>query len=461
MAVRSVYFEAQHFSQAGVPLTQLLPELSFLILEYLPSIEIAGARRLCKRFWKLASNETLWGRLFVKDFPGRILLREVPASIQYKFRYKTEQNWKHVRYRSQIIPTGASWSLGGEIVLDDQRIVCEMQNSSLRIWNFQNAAFEQTFEGSPGNHLEYIINNRDLLISYDNSGKGGKVKVWNKITGLCLWQYTCYPKLIIDGDHLIGAIHEGPYPNNALVVIWNKHTGVQKITVPAHNINSSTLILEGLHIIFGNHDGEIKIYHKSDAVLVREFKAPSGSPVTCLILTGEFLISGHANGVIHVWNKQEGSLIRTLASHQQEVSSLLVQQDLLIGTYASAVIGWDFNMGLPRYTIEGAIGAFLDGDLLFVSMSESGAVEIRNSRNGSRIHSLTGDQDFYASVVHVDPSRVFTRAKNGITRIWNKQNGIFNKQLLNIDYCTVLGDRLILALEGRVEVWDFSALGKI
>lgn len=457
MAIRSVYFETQRFSQAGVPLTQLPSELTFLVLEYLSSVEIAGTRRLCKRFWKLASDETLWGRLFARDFPGRILQNGLPVSIQYQFRYKTEQNWKHVRYRSQIIPTGVSWSLGGEIAIDDQRIVCEMQSSSLRIWNFQNAAFEQAFEGSPGNHIEYVMNEGNLLISYDNSGHGGKVKVWNKTTGQCLWQHICYPRLTINGDHLIGAIHEGPYPNDSLVVFWNKHTGIQEATVPAQNINSSTLILEGPHIIFGNFDGVIKIYHKSDAVLVRELKEPSASPVTCLILTAECLIAGHANGAIHVWNKLQELLIKTLASNQQEVASLLVRQDLLVATYASAVIGWDLNTGLPRYTIEGAIRAFLDGDLLFVSMSESGAVEIRNSRNGALIHSLTGDPDFYASVVHVDPSRVFTRAKNGITRIWNKQKGLLYKQLLNIDHCTVLGDRLILALEGRVEVWDFSA----
>lgn len=337
MAVRSVYFQAYEFSQAGVPLTQLLPELTFLILEYLPSVEIAGARRLCKRFWKLASDETLWGRLFVRDFPGRILQNDVPAPIQYQFRYKTEQNWKHIRYRSQIIPTGASWSLGGEIAIDDQRIVCEMQNSSLGIWNLLNAVFEKMFVGSPGNHLEYIINDGNLLISYDDSGKGGKVKVWNKMTGLCLWQHNCYPRLIIDGDHLIGAIHEGPYPNNALIVIWNKFTGTQRMTIPAQNINSSTLMLEGPHIIFGNRDGEIKIYHKNDGVLVRGMKAPLKSPVTCLILTVECLVAGYGNGVIHIWNKQDGSLLKTLPSGQLEISSLIIQQDLLIATYSSAV----------------------------------------------------------------------------------------------------------------------------
>lgn len=382
----------------------------------------------------------------------------VSAIIQYQFRYKTEMNWKHIRYRSQIIPTGASWSLGGKIILDDQRIVCEMPYSSLRIWNLRNAAFEQNFGGSPGNYLEYVINDGELLITYDNSGKGGKVKVWDKTTSLCLWQHKCYPNLIIDGNHLIGAIHEGTYPNNSLVIFWNKHTGVQEATIPAQNINSSTLILKGPHIIFGNRDGEIKIYHKNDATLVKELKAPSPSPVTSLILTADFLIAGHANGVIHVWNKLHGLLIKTLASNQQEVSSLLVQQDLLIATYASAVIGWDLNTGLPFYTIEGAVEALLDKDLLLVSKSESGAIEIRNSKSGTPIHSLTGDPDFYASVVHIDPSRVFTRAKNGILRIWNKQDGVLYKQLLNVDYCTVLDDRLILALEGRVEVWDFSAI---
>lgn len=461
MVVRTLCFSSCEFSQEGVPFTQLPSALTRLVLLYLSSGEIVRARRICKRLWKLASDESLWGVLFTRDFPGRSVRNDVPASLQYRYRYKTERNWQQARYRCQIIPTDASWSLGGEIVLDDKRIVCELKYSAFGIWNLQNAVFEQLFEGSPGNHIEYVINNGNLLVSYDNTGHGGRVKVWDKTTGRSLWQNMCYPKLIIDGDHLISAVHEGPIPNNSQVVFWDKYTGLQKEVIPAHNINSSTLILEGSHLIFGNHNGEVKIYNKKEGVLARELKAPAASPVSCLIIRDEELIAGYGNGIIHVWNLQNGELVKTLIIDLPEVSALWIHGNHLFATYATAIVGWDLNTERVLFNIEGAIGALVEGDWLFVSKTESGVVEMRRCEDGSLIHTLTGDPDFYSFIIHVNPERIFTRSKNGVVRIWDKRNGSLVQQFFNIDYCSVKDDRIILVSEGKVEVRDFSAVIKV
>lgn len=461
MAVRTLCLSSCEFSQAGAALTQLPSVLTRLVLFCLSCTEIEHAKRVCRRFRKLASDESLWAAVFARDFPGRGIDRSFPASLQYQYRYQTERNWQKGQYQSHIVPTGASWSLGGEIVLDDQRIVCELKNSALGIWNLQNAVFEQMFEGSPGNHIEYVIHDGNLLISYDNTGHGGRVKIWNKITGQSLWQTFCYPKFILDGDHLIIAVGEGPIPNHSQVLILDKYTGSLRIAIPAPNINSSTLILMGPHIIFGNHNGEIKIFRKNDGVLVRELKAPVASPVSCLLLNGEDLIAGYGNGIIHFWNLQTGVLIKSLVNDLHEVSALVVRQDLLIATYAAAVVGWDLNTAKARFKLEGALGGFTDGDLLFVSKVESGAVEMRESENGSLIHSLPGDPDFCSFVARANPERVFTLSKNGVMRIWNKRTGVLQQQFLNIDYCSVREDTLILVSEGKVEVRDFARVVKV
>ncbi|MBS0648795.1 MAG: F-box/WD repeat-containing protein [Verrucomicrobia bacterium] len=461
MAVRTLCLSSCEFSQAGVALTQLPSVLTQLVLLWLPITEIEHTKRVCRRFRKLASNESLWALLFRRDFPGRWMSSDILASFQYRHRYQIERNWEKSRYLPHIIPTGSSWSLGGEIVMDDQRIVCELKGSALGIWNLQSAVFEQTFEGSPGNHIEYVINEGNLLISYDDTGLGGRVKVWNKTTGQKLWQNFCYPKLILDDGHLISAIGEGPIPNNSQIVFWDKWTGLQKRMIPAPNINSLTLMLEGPHLIFGNLEGVIKIYDKSLVTLVRELPAVPSSPVTCFIVSKEELIAGYDNGIILVWNRQNGQLIKTLNEGLLNVSALTLQQNRLFATYASAVVCWDLPTEQALFKIEGVSGAWIDGDLLFVSKAESGAIEMRRCVNGALIRSLPGDPDVYSFVMHTNPERVFTRSKNGLMRIWNKRTGSLLQQFFNVDYGSVKEDRLLLVSEGKVEVRDFAAMIKV
>jgi WD40 repeat protein len=189
----------------------------------------------------------------------------------------------------------------GIFQLQDGRLCSYSYDFSIRLWNIKSGLLELTIEHT--NHIFCVIQLIDgRLCSGSNDMT---IKIWSKDTGAC--------ELTINADDWptrIAQLRDGRIcsgGSSGIIKIWNIFTGVCEMTLNGHTYSVWALVvIDELRICSCSDDKFIKIWNRSSGVCERTLEGHTGRVLDMALLLDGRLCSVYSDGIVKIWTIETG-----------------------------------------------------------------------------------------------------------------------------------------------------------
>jgi WD40 repeat protein len=156
------------------------------------------------------------------------------------------------------------------------------------------------------------------------------------------------------------------------IKIWDRHTHTCLATLEEHKARVNSIVPHGNLLFSSSDDGEIKMWDLIQRTCVGSLEGPVGSVSAIAPAQDNMLIFGSSKGAIQICDRTTTpfSYKATLTGHQNKVTSLVIQGNVLFSSSADQTIKrWDLTTHECTGTIKGHTGPVLciavQGNLLF------------------------------------------------------------------------------------------------
>ncbi|XP_045164454.1 uncharacterized protein LOC123528643 [Mercenaria mercenaria] len=369
------------------------------ILSYMDPVSLCRAAQVCKIWYQLSEEPSLWRRFCCQPKwrlckaaeHKQVISHMSHGSIQWKKvfaeRYRLRNNWLKGRC---TVRTFEGHSQGISCVqFDDTRIVSGSSDKTIKVWNIRtNAQWSvQTLVGHSGTvrclHLEgnrLVSGSTDCMIkvwdlstqeswssiackvtmtghsdtvrclqvddmkvisgSYDKT-----LKIWDLPTGRCKMTLRGHQAAVLCVHFNDTKVVSGSCDKT--IKVWNYH-GACMMTLSGHQDAVTCLQFDATRIVSGSLDCNLKFWdiHSGECINTIDWKAAEGHTgvVRCLQADSWRLVSAADDKTIKVWNLETGKRLVTLRNHTDGVTCLQFNDFIIVsGSYDKTVKLWDFS----------------------------------------------------------------------------------------------------------------------
>lgn len=380
-------------------LTWLPTNQATRILSYLDPVSLCRASQVCKVWYQLSEEPSLWRRFCCQPKwrlckaaeHKQVISHMSHGSIQWKKvfaeRYRLRNNWLKGRC---TVRTFEGHSQGISCVqFDDTRIVSGSSDKTIKVWNIRtNAQWSvQTLVGHSGTvrclHLEgnrLVSGSTDCMIkvwdlstqeswssiackvtmtghsdtvrclqvddmkvisgSYDKT-----LKIWDLHSGRCKMTLRGHQAAVLCVHFNDTKVVSGSCDKT--IKVWN-YQGACIMTLTGHQDAVTCLQFDATRIVSGSLDCNLKFWdvHSGECINTIDWKAAEGHTgvVRCLQADSWRLVSAADDKTIKVWNLETGKRLVTLRNHTDGVTCLQFNDFIIVsGSYDKTVKLWDFS----------------------------------------------------------------------------------------------------------------------
>ncbi|MSU35776.1 MAG: hypothetical protein EXS36_11860 [Pedosphaera sp.] len=263
--------------------------------------------------------------------------------------------------------------------------------------------------------------------------KGTAARVWNVLNGVPVTHPLIHTNPVKsasisrDGRYLLTMAHE------RFARVWDARTGDLVAYLPIESANIATFTPNGLWMIVGGTNGNIRVFDAERFELVHELREHSGKfGASCLARTNPPLLTGSMGGTVRSWNLTTGQLSGLSLRHPAGITYVEMSSDgstILTSCYDLKARVWDRGTGKLRF-------AWLDVDFnpvaiyfsiygsRFVTGNERGILTIWGTPNGNVIthYTLQAQGQFgeiYAVNSNPDGRSIISSGQDGSVHIWD------------------------------------------
>ena len=353
------------------------------------------------------------------------------------------------------------WATSLAYSRDGTKLAIGGRDGSVRVWNFENQAFDRTLEGATGpvSSLSFSAEGDQLAIGRLDS----TLWIWRLSDGLVRYRlrghsdritavaFGVQPMGATPGGHMLASASR-----DGTVLAWNSGTGHSVALFNQHEGPVNTLLFaplppgvdaESEKLATAGADGTIRFWAPQNDILILTMYAfgppgevlPENTSIQALAFTsdGGLMVSGDNHGNIALWNGITGEPYRAFQAYRRRPVRQLAFRP---GTTTLASLGEDgtvrfwnanptVNLGEvevePIRTLDVFTGAVNDLDVDAVSgrlaaAYADGAVRLWDLHNGTLLATLrahTGPVN--AVAFNASGSQLASGGQDGSVRIWN------------------------------------------
>lgn len=480
-----------HHSLRRDLISNLPLEITYKILSVLDYKALLSISRVCKNWYRIINNTTIWINLLKRDkliTDDKIIQQELAnpkllieewsenarnlnvAQILYKKRCVIVNRWMDPNYiPKRISVTGHRSKVVTCLQHDDDKIVTGVDDKWINIYNTKTGKLERILEGHEGGVWALKYTGNTLVTgSTDRT-----VRVWNIRTGKCTHIFRghtstircldiIHPTVIgkdVNGDDII-------FPELPILVTGSRDHNIHVWKLPISNEDDD----EGEDVDKRTFDSS-----ESDNPYLIAVLSGHSQSVRSVSGHGNIIISGSYDSTVRVWDLMDnGSCRHILTGHHDRVYSTAMDFESKIcysGSMDSTIKIWNFETGKLLKTLEGhsSLVGLLDlVDGILVSAAADSTLRIWDPKTGKNLSKLEGHTGAITCFEH-DGLRVISGSER-MLKLWDAKKGVFARDLLadvtggiwqvRIDYkrCVAAVQRFANNNEDEtyIEILDFS-----
>ncbi|KAJ3127168.1 hypothetical protein HK100_009892 [Physocladia obscura] len=336
---------------------------------------------------------------------------------------------------------------------DGQHVVSGSSDKTVKIWNAQTGTLHRTLEG----HSDWV---KAVAISADgqfvvSGSEDMTVKIWNTLTGSLQETFTGHNGVV----STVAVSENGQFVVSGswdlTVKIWDSQTGTLQRTLEGHSswVNAVALSANGHFIVSGSHDKTVKIWDTQTGALQKTFEGHINSVnAVAISANGQFVVSGSSDNTVKIWCVQTGAMQRTLDAHSYMVTAVAISangQFVLSASADQTVKVWDVEIaeepeGQSCYAVAVNTNGYKNlvsatpvstNEQFVVSGSNDKTVKVWNAKTGIVQKILEGHSDYvHAIAISTDEQFIVSGSEDSTVKIWDVQTGALQRTLKGHSY---------------------------
>ena len=365
------------------------------------------------------------------------------------------------------------WSVA--ITPDGRRAVSASWDHTLKVWDLESGVEEKTLQGHTGSVQCVAITpdgRRSVSGSYDNT-----VKVWDLASGALEMTLVGHT-----GD--VNSVNITPNGKRAIsasadhtLKVWDLESRALEMTLVGHtgDVNSVNITPDGKRAISASGDTTLKVWDLTsghvEMTLVGHTKRLSTVAITP---DGRRAVSGSDDRSVKIWNLEKGVIEKTLQGHTGALTCVTISPDgrrVVSSGGDRALRVWDLNGDMEENRLVGHTGwvmsieITLDGRFA-VSTSYDECVKVWDIETGAEVEEkiLRGDSEHSFVAITLDGRRAVSASYDNTLRVWDLTSGDVETTLVghtgDVNSVTITPDgrRAISASDDKtLKVWDLTS----
>ncbi|ERE80400.1 F-box/WD repeat-containing protein 11 isoform X2 [Cricetulus griseus] len=378
---RMCHYQHGHINSYLKPMLQrdfitVLPEqgldhIAENILSYLEARSLCAAELVCKDWQRVISEGKLWKKLIerkVRADPLWKALCERRGWVQYLFKnrptdgppnsysfYRSlypkitqdietlESNWRCGRHNLQKIQYGFENRGVCCLQYDDDKIICGLRDSCIKIWDKTSLKCLKVLTGHTGSVL--CLQYEEPVIVTGSSDS--TVKVWDVNTGTVLNTLIHHKEAVLHLRFSNGLMVT--CSKDCSIAVWNMASATD-ITLHSvligHLAAVNVVDFDNKYIVSASGDRTIKVWSTSTCEFIRTLNGHKQA-LTCLQYRDRLVISGSSDNTIRLWDIECGTCLRVLEGHEELVRCIHFDNKRIVsGAYDGKIKVWDLQAAL-------------------------------------------------------------------------------------------------------------------
>ncbi|GJJ12335.1 hypothetical protein Clacol_006576 [Clathrus columnatus] len=475
-------------------LTLLPPELTSIILSYLPYSALARASRVSKS-WRaiIDSDPILWQELlkttriwfggdteraFADAVNARRTYKGLPApgclplphpfKILFKSRHLTRTRWMNNNNPRRISFAAHGGAVVTCLLFSHNRIISASDDHSIHVYCPFTGNLLQSLDGHEGG-VWALAATKNTLVS---GSTDRTVRIWNLTNGKCTHIFGGHTSTVrclaivkpewLDIDIEGGGIKRERWPKRPMVVTGSRDHSLRVWKLPRQGdpeyMSAGANDSEG---DVGDEDADENPYH------VRLLTGHEQA-VRALAARGRTIVSGSYDCTVRVWDIITGACTWTLTGHTQKVYSVVldpVRNQCCSGSMDGTVRIWNLKTGQAIHVLHGhtsLVGLLGLSPTHLVSAAADSTLRVWDPSSGQLRHILAAHTGAITCFQH-DEFKVLS-GSDGTLKMWDIRDGTVVRDLLTgitgvwqvvFDgrWCVAASNRLDMTY---LDVWDFG-----
>ncbi|KAF8517506.1 WD40 repeat-like protein [Hysterangium stoloniferum] len=475
-------------------LTLLPPELTSIILSYLPYSTLARASRVSKS-WRaiIDSDPILWQELLKttriwfggeteRAFSDAVNARRLrlgapgpnalplphPFKILFKSRHLTRTRWMNNNNPRRLTFTAHGAAVVTCLLFSHNRIISASDDHSIHVYCPLTGTQLRSLEGHEGG-VWALAATKNTLVS---GSTDRTVRVWNLANGRCTHVFGGHTSTVrclaivkpewLEVEIEGGGVRREKWPKRSLIVTGSRDHSLRVWTLPRPG--------EAEYMCYGanDSDGDPAEEDNNDNPYHLRLLTGHEQAVRALAARGRTLVSGSYDCTVRVWDIIDGVCTWTLTGHTQKVYSVVldpVRNQCCSGSMDGTVRIWNLKTGQAVHVLQGhtsLVGLLGLSPSHLVSAAADSTLRIWDPTTGQMQHTLAAHTGAITCFQH-DEFKVLS-GSDGTLKMWDVRDGSVVRDLLtNITgvWQVVFDGRWCVAASNRLDqthldVWDFG-----
>ncbi|XP_064630078.1 F-box/WD repeat-containing protein 1A-like isoform X2 [Lineus longissimus] len=344
------------------------------ILSYLDAESLRAAELVCKEWYRVISDGTLWKKLIEHMVSTDTLwkgLAERRQWIGYLFRpkpgeppkdhkfyrrlypqiigdiQKIELNWRTGRHTLQRIHCRSETSKGVYCLqYDDEKIVSGLRDNTIKLWDRNSLECVQVLTGHTGSVL-CLQYDQNIIVS---GSSDSTVRVWDVKTGEMMNTLIHHCEAVLHLRFCDGIMVT--CSKDRSIAVWDmqapREINLRRVLV-GHRAAVNVVDFDEKYIVSASGDRTIKVWSTSTCEFVRTLNGHKRG-IACLQYRDKLVVSGSSDNTIRLWDIECGACLRVLEGHEELVRCIRFDNKRIVsGAYDGKIKVWDLAAALdPR-----------------------------------------------------------------------------------------------------------------
>lgn len=373
------------------PSQALSEEIMLHIFSYLSVAELGRAANVCKSWWRMASDYSLWKAQYLNNFFDDSGYGNSDYKMLFKDIHTVKRHWRI----GECVETPLHLHNSPILCLqfDDSKLITGSIDKTLKIFDTKKYQCTHTFTfdtptlclqfnpfylacGTTGCVRVWDTETLSMLRAIHHPHLGGdvaalslfrnflaasidsKVFLWN-LDGIQADGWMVEQNEIVGHNGTINCLQFNDMHTllsageDNVVRVWDIHSNRIVHTLSGHKSAIKSFYSDGQFVASGSVDGFLRFHDLRLKRSLQTVKAKGGG-VTCMQFNDNHILTGHASSVITHWDIRYTKWDQEiLNAHKGLVSCLGFDRTKMIsGSHDSTVRLWDFSSGFHRNKLE-------------------------------------------------------------------------------------------------------------
>lgn len=299
-------------------------------------------------------------------------------------------------------------------------------------------------------------------------------KIWETSSGLLLANLSGHTAPVSSACFNPAGTLIATASDDSTVKIWDVTMGTLRYTIRnfANPVDQLSFSPDGSKLLtFSQEENIARIWNVQSHVLIAELKEQDTIADARFNPDGKKIVTGSNGGNVKIWNSANGVLLRQFNAHDKEVSSVVFSPDgsrvLSAGGDKTAKV-WDVGSGRLVFTLQGHLSALdlavfsPDGYNILTIASGDRVAKLWDGSSGRLLTNIVASdgEAIEEGSFSPDGALLLTRAKSGVSDIWNARTGVLQYTLEDDDeFCfhsffSPDGKKILTVGGSLVTLWD-------